>query len=160
MSLPKDCPVGPRKRRSKKGSEAPVIRDCLRYLHDCSDVVYYERRNSGAVQFQDGGFLRFGRKGAADMWCLVRDPEWPFERGSVVHVEVECKRADGKGRQSEAQKEFQEFCDSHHIPYILTTSALDLAEKIAAIVLDTSSLFGYTGECNDETPISYKHCRL
>ena len=90
--------------------------------------------------------MRFGSKGAADIWCLVKAPiqNWinNFDRHMIededvlVHVEIECKRADGKGRQSEAQKKFQQFCDSQGIPYILVISASELAEKLSAIVLD------------------------
>lgn len=150
--IPKDCPINKsKKKRSRKNLEAPVVKECLQYLLKCPQVIYVERRNTGAVQFQDGGFLRFGQKGAADIWCLIKSKTFPFKSdGSIgadlpfntddfrflVHVEIECKRADGRGRQSEAQKKFQEFCEGHSIPYILTISANQLAEQISAIVLD------------------------
>ncbi len=152
MSLPQECPVGkPKKKTPKKNLEAHVVRECLAFLKQSPDVLYVERRNTGAVQFQDGGFIRFGSKGAADIWCLVKiglmemilpaneDAGYisrPSDSYLVRHVEVEAKRADGKGRQSADQKKFQEFCDSHRIPYILVTSADELKSKIAAIVLD------------------------
>ena len=150
--LPQKCPINkPRKRTPKKNLEGPVVKACIEYLIEHRDVIYVERRNTGAVQFQNGGFIRFGSKGAADIWCLVKSRVFPFksdgsigadlpiqdcEHRFIVHVEIECKRADGKGRQSEAQKKFQEFCDDRGIPYILTTSASYLAEQISAIVLD------------------------
>ncbi len=152
--LPKECPINkPRKRSPKRDGEAVVVRECLLFLKQHPQVIYVERRNTGAVQFEDGGFVRFGSKGAADIWCLVRCrslKHYPDEQmficednmdgsceGSChTHIEIEAKRADGKGRQSEAQKKFQEFCDSQGIPYILTTSASYLAEQISAIVLD------------------------
>ncbi len=150
MSLPRKCPVGkPRKRSSRKDLEGSVVRDCLKFLIDCPDVVYVERRNTGAVKFQGGGFIRFGQKGAGDIWCLVKlplyemdvpaDPDEPLRTHLsssylLKHVEIECKRADGKGRQSADQKTFQEFCEEHRIPYILTISANDLSEQIRAII--------------------------
>ncbi len=140
--LPQECPINkPRKRSPKKDGEAVVVRECLLFLKQHPQVIYIERRNSGAVVLEGGGFIRFGSKGAADIWCLVDrvwvcpDDPW-FEHRTVEHVEIECKRADGKGRQSEAQKKFQHFCESRDIPYILTTSASYLAEQISAIVLD------------------------
>ena len=149
VMLPQECPINkPRKRSPKKDGEAVVVRECLLFLKQHPQVIYVERRNTGAVQFADGGFIRFGSKGAADIWCLVNTKrhylkcvrgEWVMSRepvGSITHVEIECKRADGKGRQSEAQKKFQEFCDSQGIPYILVISATKLAEKLSAIVLD------------------------
>ena len=164
MSMPQDCPVGPRKRRAKRaGLEGPVVRECLKLLHDDPRVVYVERRNNGAVQFDDGGFVRFGSKGAADIFCICKIPVYvfeplprvqiehkdgqnyvceassasPIEDGDIIghyvpvhyrlaHVEIECKRSDGKGRQSAVQKEFQEFCDNQGIPYILVKSTTEL----------------------------------
>ncbi len=145
--MPQECPINkPRKRSPKKDGEAVVVRECLLFLKQHPQVIYVERRNTGAVQFADGGFIRFGSKGAADIWCLVEAPiqNWinNFDRHMIedenvlVHVEIECKRADGKGRQSEAQKKFQQFCDYRGIPYILVISASELAEKLSAIVLD------------------------
>lgn len=159
MPLPKDCPIGPqrkRKRTPKKHLEATVVRECLQFLAKHPDVIYVERRNTGAVQFQDGGFVRFGAVGAADIWCLVRrythrkncrigsssgrpmccPEDWgPDCEGCIqtTHIEIECKRSDGKGRQSAAQKKFQEFCASQHIPYILCSSTKQLAEQLGAV---------------------------
>ena len=153
MSLPKDCPIGPQRKRKppKANLEGHVVRECMQFLGRHPSVLYVERRNTGAVQFQGGGFLRFGAKGAADIWCLVKIPlsemivseyedQPPVFRKSesymVRHVEIECKRSDGKGRQSPEQQKFQEFCDNHGIPYILTTSVSDLEKKIDKILLD------------------------
>jgi len=138
-----------RKRRSKKHLEGRVVRECLQFLKQDPRVIYVERRNTGAVRFQDGGFIRFGSKGAADIWALIKIPLYevdisedltippvqPRLSGSytVRHVEIEAKRSDGKGRQSPDQKKFQKFCDSHCIPYILTTSAIELEAKINEI---------------------------
>ena len=137
MSLPKDCPIGPQRKRKppKANLEGHVVRECMQFLGRHPSVLYVERRNTGAVQFQGGGFLRFGAKGAADIWCLVRKT---CSRGHPyhIHIEIEAKRSDGKGRQSPEQQEFQELCDSHDIPYILTTSILDLGEKLDKILLD------------------------
>ena len=149
MSLPQKCPIGPqRKRTPKKHLEGAVVRECLQFLAKHPDVIYVERRNTGAVQFQDGGFIRFGSVGAADIWCLVKiplyemdihdDPSIPSESRLssdylVKHVEIEVKRADGKGHQSVNQKKFQNFCNNRHIPYILCTSTKQLAEQLEAI---------------------------
>ncbi len=122
----KKCPVGPkRKRTPKRNLEGAVVRECLRYLEDNDDVLYVERRNTGAVELQGGGYIRFGSKGAADIWCLVET--YTFY---PVHVEIECKRRDGKGRQSKDQKDFQAMCERIGVPYFLVISAEELAKKI------------------------------
>lgn len=153
-------PKKPRRRTPKKDLEGAVVRECLAFLHADPNVAYIERRNTGAVAFQGGGFLRFGSKGAADIWCLIRVPQFEFElvsdihfeqidgktyahqhilgkelkdddtighlvpsRDEILHIEIECKRADGKGRLSADQKIFQEFCEKSGIPYFIVTSA-------------------------------------
>lgn len=143
MSLPKECPVGPQRKRRKtlkKNLEGTVVRECLHFLRLYPDVIYVERRNTGAVKFQDGGFIRFGSRGAGDIWCLVRAYAGYAIAGrpmsTLMHVEIEAKRRDGKGRQSADQKEFQAFCDGVGIPYLLVTSATELAEKLSKILLD------------------------
>ncbi|MBU2051426.1 MAG: hypothetical protein KKH61_20955 [Gammaproteobacteria bacterium] len=144
--IPKECPINkPRKRTPKKSLEASVIRDCLALLHDYPDVIYVERRNTGAVKFTDGGFIRFGSPGGADIWCLLATPLYELiisaddnvepvskQSGSylIKHIEIEAKRADGKGRQSPAQKRFQAMCDDWGIPYLLVTSAEELQKAL------------------------------
>jgi len=142
--FPKKCPIGPqrkRKRTPKKHLEGTVVRECLQFLTKHPNVVYVERRNTGAVQFQDGGFIRFGSVGAADIWCLMRNTIESIDSGtgdkwimhSTRHIEIECKRADGKGHQTPDQRNFQDFCNNRHIPYILCTSTSELAKQLEAI---------------------------
>lgn len=152
--IPKDCPINkPRKRSPKKDGEAVVVRECLLFLKQCPEVIYTEKRTTGAVQFQDGGFIQFGSKGAADIWCLVRcryekhypksgehfpKPYWVCAEnmdGSCAgschtHVELEIKRADGKGRLSASQKKFQDFCRTRGIPYYVITCVAELEKAL------------------------------
>lgn len=133
-----DDPPAPKKRRRrtpKKDSEAAVLRECMIYLKKCPDTVFTERRNTGAVAFEGGGFIRFGTPGAADIWCLIqRTWECPadvfFEHTTLEHIEIECKRRDGKGRLSSAQQAFKQFCEKFGIPYFVVTSATDLDEQL------------------------------
>ena len=152
--LPKKCPVGGPKKRNrtpKKNLEGIVVSTCLQALHDCPDVIYVERRNTGSLEIEGGGFVSFGSPGAADIWCLVNTKRYHMASddhgnwvcssvptGHIIHIEVEAKRRDGKGHQSVDQKKFQEFCNSNGIPYLLVTSAEQLKQKIKAIVLDES----------------------
>lgn len=126
-------PPKKRRRSKRKGLEATVVRECLKFLKADPRVIYVERRNTGAVQFQDGGFMRFGSKGAADIWCLIeRDVGSCGDMVAVTtHIEIECKRADGKGRLSFDQKEFRQFCDKSGIPYFLVTSVEELKLRLA-----------------------------
>ena len=127
---------GPNRRRSKrKDLEAGVLRECIKWLRAQPDVLYVERRNTGAVQFEGGGFMRFGFPGAADLWCVVAEGEGLLMDGATIpaHVEIECKRADGKGRLSPTQKAFQRLCHEKGIPYLVVTSAEDLAKKFRGL---------------------------
>lgn len=143
-------PIRNRKKHGtpKKDLEAAVLRECLMFLRSCEWVAYVERRNTGAVQFEGGGFLRFGHEGAADIWCLIRQPlfgmdvsedltietvhfKLPIEECQWFnHVEIECKRRDGKGRLNASQVKFQKFCGETGIPYFVVTSAEDLARQL------------------------------
>lgn len=128
---PKKC----RRRTPKKDSEAAVLRECMIYLKKCPDTVFTERRNTGAIAFEGGGFIRFGTPGAADIWCLIQnDARYDeYEYGnhvSLEHIEIECKRRDGKGRLSSAQQAFKQFCEKSGIPYFVVTSAADLDKQL------------------------------
>lgn len=139
------APTKRRRRTPKKDSEAAVLRECLLYLKKCPDTVFTERRNTGAVAFADGGYMRFGTPGGADIWCLILSPIFPFKSdGSIgadlpfnncpykflIHIEIETKRRDGKGKLSSAQQAFKQFCEKSGIPYFVVTSAADLAEQL------------------------------
>ena len=141
MSQPKDCPVGkPKPRRKRKNLEAPVQKAVLQWLSTQPNAVLVERRNTGAFALEDGGYVKFGVKGRADVWVEwlhVMDPE--FGRTGMqyyVHVEIECKRADGKGRLSKDQKEFRDFCLTNHIPYLIVISVDELKVGLAELGLD------------------------
>ena len=121
-----------RRRTPKKDSEAAVLRECLIHLKKRHDTVFTERRNTGAVAFEGGGFIRFGTPGAADIWCLIHKY---IVRGVVnipvlIHIEIECKKRDGKGKLSSAQQAFKQFCEKSGIPYFVVTSAEDLAKQL------------------------------
>lgn len=130
----------PRHRRlSKQDSEAAVLRECLVFLRSSKLCFYVERRNTGAVSFEDGGFVRFGSLGAADIWCLIGKrvrvkmgemDDWGTEVWQHTHVEIECKRRDGKGKLSKDQQIMQAYLRGFDIPYFVVTSAEDLAEKL------------------------------
>lgn len=127
-----------RKRAKKKDLEAAVLKECIAFLLAHKQAVYVERRNTGAVQFEDGGYIAFGAGGAADIWCLVRTqlPLDPFNQGrtlqhsGLLHVEIECKRRDGKGKLSEGQKAFKQFCAEQGIPYFVVTSAESMGKQL------------------------------
>ena len=135
------APKKRRRRTPKKDSEAAVLRECMIYLKKHPDTVFTERRNTGAVAFADGGFIRFGTPGAADIWCLIqmdaggvrktRNPRYMvFTDPQITHVEIEVKRRDGKGKLSSAQQAFKQFCEKSGIPYFVVTSAADLDEQL------------------------------
>lgn len=129
-----DDPLAPKKRRRrtpKKDSEAAVLRECLLYLKKCPVTVYTERRNTGAVAFTDGGFVRFGTPGGADIWCLIHGYAQDVMNVPIlIHTEIECKRRDGKGKLSPAQQSFKQFCEKSGIPYFVVISAEDLEKQL------------------------------
>jgi len=122
MSVPTSKPKRKRSKTPKKDLEAAVLRECMKVLHDDPRVLYCERRNTGAVVLEGGGFIKFGAKGAADIWCIVEvDPMC-----APLHMEIECKRRNGKGRLSADQKKFQAMCISIGLIYEVVTSGVQL----------------------------------
>lgn len=142
---PRSPTIRPKKKMKKTPRnmlEAAVKRECMQWLVDQENVVYVERRNTGALTTVSDSFIRFGQVGAADIFCLIRPPgEWdgrllterPYWRNVPIpfHVEIECKRRDGKGRLSGAQREFKQYCDAIGVPYFVVTSAADLEKKLS-----------------------------
>lgn len=66
------------------------------------------RRNVGAIQVRESGFVRFGEPGQSDIFGLIREARCPFCHrltGAGVHLEIECKAVGG--RLSPAQIEYQ-----------------------------------------------------
>lgn len=114
-------PIPKRKRHKtpKKNLEAAVLKECLVWLKQ--QGYYAERRNTGAIK-TDTAFFRFGSPGAADIFAVI----------DGRHYEVEVKRRDGKGRLSPGQKAFQREMKGYRIPYLVVTSADDLAKQIGA----------------------------
>ena len=126
-----DWPAKKKKRRTtpKKDLEDGVKRDCielLAHLQKIGEVCLYERRNVLVMHTTDGGFVQAGVKGRADIWAVVFDGSSADCPPIPTHVEIECKRRDGKGTLSAAQKDFQAFCKAHGVPYVVVKSAEEL----------------------------------
>jgi hypothetical protein len=80
-------------------SEAPIQRLIIARLN-CIPGVGVWRQNTGAVE-TEGGFVRFGIPGQADVTGAVRRPD-----GIAQRLEIECK-APGK-KPSAVQRGFRE----------------------------------------------------
>jgi hypothetical protein len=97
-----------------RGPESAVIRACLEYLR--LRGVFCWRQNSGALATPGGGFMRAADiNGAADIIGVL--PGGRF-------LAAECKSAGG--RQSPAQKAFQEAVEKRGGLYVLARSIGDL----------------------------------
>jgi hypothetical protein len=124
-----------RRNLNRKNLENPVKKACLALLarlQKQGSVRLYERRNNIALDTTDGGRVFAGVKGRADIWAVVRT-EVLFPQNvqrTLQHVEIECKRADGKGRLSNAQSRFKAECDLKRIPNFIVTSVEELVEQL------------------------------
>ena len=125
-----------KRRTPKKDLEAAVKKECMGWLIAHPQVCYVERRNTGAVSYGDGGFMRFGVVGGADIFCRIRHQDLPGY--GPIHpqpVEIECKRRDGKGVMSDDQLVFQQEMLDIGVPYLVVTSAEDMAKKLRELGL-------------------------
>lgn len=132
--------TGPDKKRRhktpKKDLESGVLRECLQWLSKHPRVVHIERRNTGAITFAGGDFMRFGLIGAADIICRVAHQDLPgYGPMHPQPVEIECKRRDGKGRLSSAQDKFKQRMEHIGVPYLVVTSAEDLEKQLKELGL-------------------------
>lgn len=109
-------------------SEAEVLRECLRYLKAAG--IFCLRMNSGAMQ-EGGRFVRFGTPGCADILAFKNRTSGVLNGlgfSISVPVRIECKSSIGK--QSKAQKVFQEIVERESHRYFVIRS---VAELIAAL---------------------------
>lgn len=100
--------------------ESDIQRACLDLLD--AERIWHERRNTGAMLGEYNGkrrFTRFGTPGVADIMVWL---PYPVAGGEVLWVE--CK--SGIGRQTAAQRAFQESVHEHGMFYIICRSVDDL----------------------------------
>lgn len=110
----------PKRRKTPKGDlESAVLKECMVWLK--AQGYYAERRNTGAVKYGKA-FVRYGSPGAADILAVIHGR----------HIEIECKRRDGKGRLSDNQKEFKQLMADYYIPYFVVCSVDELERSIGA----------------------------
>lgn len=109
----------PRRKTPKNDLEGSVVKECRLWLKNHG--YYHERRNTGAIAVE-GRFVQFGETGAADIFAVIHGQ----------HVEIECKRRDGKGRLSDDQKDFRQLMSDYCIPYFVVTSAEELERCVGA----------------------------
>jgi hypothetical protein len=111
-------PLAGRKFCGKKHAtqrEAPVLRDCLAWLH--KQGIFAHRENTGTAWI-NGQPVSFGYPGAADITGILPDGR---------RLEIETKSA--KGKQSDKQKAYQQRIEENHGVYLLVRSVKELEEK-------------------------------
>ena len=101
-----------RKRKPKTEREAPVVRDCLKWLH--ARGIFAWRNNTGTAWIGEQP-VTFGYPGSGDILGILPD-------GRLLAVE--CKSPTGT--QSAKQKEFQAKIEANHGVYILARNVGEL----------------------------------
>ena len=109
-----------KRKTPKHDLEDAVKKECFDYLKSLGLPV--NRQNAGAVHL--GTFhMKLATPGAADIVTIMPDD-------SGRHLEIECKRRDGKGIQSDVQKAYQAKIEEWGGVYLLVTSKEDLVEQL------------------------------
>ena len=80
--------------------------------------LVYIKNNSGAIKTEKR-FVRFGKRGSADFLCF-------FNGGRTYFLE--CKAP--KGRQSEAQKDFQQRVEALGYQYMIIRQATEVYQLL------------------------------
>ena len=89
----------------------------LQYLENQHKLLYI-KQNSGALPTARGGFIRFGKRGAADFMVLIQG-------GKTLNLEVKNE----KGRQTDSQLTYELKLKKLGHKYYIVRS-LDEVEKI------------------------------
>lgn len=108
---------------SKKKTEHEIQNEILVYVTQLPNTFAF-RMNTGATKVGDR-FVSFGLKGQPDIFAIIS--------GRFVGIEVKA----AKGRQSEAQKNWEENCTQAGGLYVLARSVEDVQNflKAAQLVL-------------------------
>jgi len=101
-------------RRKRPAREAPVLHDCLAWLH--AHGVFTWRQNTGTVWLGERPIF-YGYPGSGDITGILPDGR---------RLEIECKSPTGN--QSEKQKKFQRHIEANHGVYLLVSSVTELEE--------------------------------
>ncbi len=115
-------------------SEADILRDCLEYLHYQRNMekLFYMRVNSGMAFFGGGKkkyAIKLAPEGTADI-LIIRwwYPQGAPNKGETDVIWIEIK--DATGKQSEAQKTFEDEVKAQGCEYYVVRSLDDLIEEV------------------------------
>ena len=109
-------PIAPKTRRPRQHQETDLIRECLRWC--VAHGIFAWRNNSGTL-WSGNRPISYGLPGSGDILGCLSDGRF---------LAVECKSSTGK--QSDAQKRFQEKIEAHGGLYLLIWSLQELEEKL------------------------------
>lgn len=114
----------------KKTTESDLVRACIEYL--TLKGVFCWRNNTGAFAGEHMGrkrFVRFGTPGAPDIMAIVRTRVSRQRQAVLVgrFLGVECKSPTGK--QSAAQRVWQEQCERAGGAYFMVRRLGDLMDQ-------------------------------
>lgn len=114
-------PVHTRPAVKSTQSEAEVLKSCLSWLNSLSSYYpcKFDRLNNGAGYTANGGWARFGIKGAADIIGVL----------DGRHVEIECKAGRG-GQLSIEQQERRRQVEKNGGIYLIVHSKAELQEQM------------------------------
>ncbi len=92
-------------------------------------ILHFERMQVGMSRNMQGYLMRQGTVGNADLWVFVKCDE-------TCHILfLEVKREDGKGIQSEEQKQFEnKWIGLHNVSYHIITDAKQIKPLIENIL--------------------------
>jgi len=99
-----------------KFSEKDAQKSIIAWL--TAKKMFFYRQNTAALPTEAGGFYRFGTPGAPDIVLIC----------AGIYVGIECKSSSG--RQSPAQKDFQERLEKVGGVYILARSIDEVQKRL------------------------------
>jgi len=105
----------------RQGKETSLVRTILDYL--AYRKVWAYRQNTGGLRDTTGRLVRFGVVGHPDIVARITPRDGAGGSGRVIWIEAKSST----GRQTPAQKEWQEKAERHGDVYILARCLEDVS---------------------------------
>ena len=131
-------------------------KDLLKWLLDSfrdHPNILLKRRNVGAHKTEDGRFIRFGEKGQADIWGIVREHTCSKCKRLCqgTHLEIELKGSDGMPTELQI-KWLNQVAEYNAIPILLFAEAddpINLQKRVEETIYSTKCPICYGLEKNN-----------
>lgn len=118
------------------------LKDKLKWLECCGDVLWWGRLNAGKFQTTYGTWVMGFPKGTPDLCAFIRNQE---NGGALIFFEVKAP-GDTKGLRPEQQEFFENYNKKHNIYCYEVQSEKDVGEALNKHIYDRTQDIEFNNE--------------